>query len=131
METQEPARLTSLSHGGGCGCKISPKGLQDILKHVPASSIPIPKELLVGIETSDDACCVVATTDFFMPILDDPRDFGRVAATNALSDVYAMGATPIFALAIVSYAMGATPIFALAIVAMPVLSGKVFLSSLP
>ncbi|MFZ4481670.1 MAG: selenide, water dikinase SelD [Rhodoferax sp.] len=100
-------RLTSLSHGGGCGCKIAPGVLSDILKNVGA--MPLPKELLVGIETSDDAAvyrlnddqALIATTDFFMPIVDDPFDFGRIAATNAISDVYAMGGTPIFALAIV------------------------------
>ncbi len=100
-------RLTSLSHGGGCGCKIAPGVLSEILKNTPA--MPIPKELLVGIETSDDAAvyqvsediAIVATTDFFMPIVDDPFDFGRIAATNAISDVYAMGGRPIMALAIV------------------------------
>lgn len=100
-------RLTSLAHGGGCGCKIAPGVLQDILRGRVA--LPIPPELLVGIETSDDAAvyrlndhqAVVATTDFFMPIVDDPTDFGRIAATNAISDIYAMGGTPIFALALV------------------------------
>mmetsp|Transcript_10774 Transcript_10774/g.26686 ORF Transcript_10774/g.26686 Transcript_10774/m.26686 type:complete len:360 (-) Transcript_10774:275-1354(-) len=104
-----PPRLTSLSHGGGCGCKIAPKVLSDILKNVPKGSLPFPSNLLVGKETSDDAAvyklndsqAVVVTTDFFMPIVDDEYDFGRIAATNALSDVYAMGATPICALAIV------------------------------
>jgi selenide,water dikinase len=104
--TSEP-RLTSLSHGGGCGCKISPGVLLSILKNVTA--MPIPKELLVGIETSDDAAvyqlndeqALIATTDFFMPIVDDPFDFGRIAATNAISDVYAMGGKPILALALV------------------------------
>ena len=105
-DTTEP-RLTSLSHGGGCGCKIAPGVLEGILRSAPA--LPVPPELLVGTETSDDAAvyrindrqAVVATTDFFMPIVDDPEDFGRIAATNAISDVYAMGATPIFALALV------------------------------
>jgi selenide,water dikinase len=100
-------RLTSLSHGGGCGCKIAPGVLSEILKGV--SAMPLPKELLVGIETSDDAAvyqlndeqALIATTDFFMPIVDDPFDFGRIAATNAISDVYAMGGTPILALALV------------------------------
>ena len=100
-------RLTSLSHGGGCGCKIAPGVLSDILKGT--TDMPIPKELLVGIETSDDAAvyllndqqALIATTDFFMPIVDDPFDFGRIAATNAISDVYAMGGTPIMALALV------------------------------
>jgi selenide,water dikinase len=100
-------RLTSLSHGGGCGCKIAPGLLSEILKSTAA--MPIPKELLVGIETADDAAvyqlndeqALIATTDFFMPIVDDPHDFGRIAATNAISDVYAMGGRPILALALV------------------------------
>ena len=100
-------RLTSLSHGGGCGCKIAPGVLSEILKGT--SAMPIPPQLLVGIETADDAAvyqlneeqALIATTDFFMPIVDDPYDFGRIAATNAISDVYAMGGTPIMALAIV------------------------------
>jgi selenide, water dikinase len=100
-------RLTSLSHGGGCGCKIAPGVLAEILKGT--SRMPVPPELLVGIETADDAAvyrlndaqALIATTDFFMPIVDDPFDFGRIAATNALSDVYAMGGTPIMALALV------------------------------
>ena len=106
MNTTEP-RLTSLSHGGGCGCKIAPGVLSDILKGTQA--LPVPSELLVGIETADDAAvyklndeqALIATTDFFMPIVDDPFDFGRIAATNAISDVYAMGGTPIMALALV------------------------------
>ena len=100
-------RLTSLSHGGGCGCKIAPGVLTQILRGSAATAVP--EALLVGIETSDDAAvwrlndsqALVATTDFFMPIVDDPADFGRIAATNALSDVYAMGGQPIMALAIV------------------------------
>lgn len=104
--SSEP-RLTSLAHGGGCGCKIAPGVLQEILRG--RVQLPVPPELLVGIETSDDAAvyrlndhqAVVATTDFFMPVVDDPHDFGRIAATNAISDVYAMGGTPIFALALV------------------------------
>ena len=100
-------RLTSLSHGGGCGCKIAPGVLSSILRGT--TQMPVPPELLVGIETADDAAvyklndqqALVATTDFFMPIVDDPFDFGRIAATNALSDVYAMGGTPIMALAVV------------------------------
>jgi selenide,water dikinase len=100
-------RLTSLSHGGGCGCKIAPGLLSEILKGT--SKMPVPPQLLVGIETADDAAvyqlndeqALIATTDFFMPIVDDPFDFGRIAATNAISDVYAMGGTPIMALALV------------------------------
>ena len=100
-------RLTELAHGGGCGCKLAPAVLRDILSKTPASG-PFAA-LMVGAETSDDAAvwrlndtqALVATTDFFMPVVDDPHVFGRIAATNALSDVYAMGGRPIFALAIV------------------------------
>ena len=111
----EPVKLTSLSHGGGCGCKIAPGVLEQILaKTAPAL---IPPQLLVGIETSDDAAvyqinetqAIVATTDFFMPIVDDPFDFGRIAATNAISDIYAMGGTPLFALAIVGMPVNTLP----------------------
>ncbi len=101
-------RLTQFSHGGGCGCKIAPGVLQQIIAKSTAG-VFLPKELLVGIETADDAAvyqinehqAIVATTDFFMPIVDDPYDFGAIAATNAISDVYAMGGTPLFALALV------------------------------
>ncbi len=106
QQMNEP-KLTSLSHGGGCGCKIAPGVLSEILKGITA--MPMPKELLVGIETADDAAvyklndsqALIATTDFFMPIVDNPYDFGRIAATNAISDVYAMGGKPILALALV------------------------------
>ena len=112
-------RLTSLSHGGGCGCKIAPGVLTEILKN--ASNLPglnLPPELLVGIETSDDAAvyllndaqALIATTDFFMPIVDDPYDFGRIAATNAISDVYAMGGRPIMALALVGMPVNVLPL---------------------
>ena len=102
-----PPRLTSLAHGGGCGCKIAPGVLRDILSNM--KGFALPPALLVGIDTSDDAAvyllndqqALIATTDFFMPVVDDPFDFGRIAATNAISDVYAMGGTPIFALALV------------------------------
>ena len=105
-------RLTSLAHGGGCGCKLSPSVLREILAGMPLAG-PFAS-LMVGTETSDDASvwrlnddqALVATTDFFMPVVDDPFDFGRIAATNALSDVYAMGATPIFALALVGMPVG-------------------------
>lgn len=115
-----PIKLTSFSHGGGCGCKIAPGVLSEILKS--SHGLPVPKELLVGIETSDDAAvyqlnehqALIATTDFFMPIVDDPYDFGRIAATNAISDVYAMGGTPIFALAIVGMPIDRLPIDAIA-----------------
>jgi len=100
-------RLTQFTHGGGCGCKIAPGLLTEILSRIPQGIVP--PELMVGLETSDDAAvyrlnetqALVATTDFFTPIVDDPRDFGRIAATNALSDIYAMGGAPILALALV------------------------------
>jgi selenide,water dikinase len=101
-----PVRLTSLAHGGGCGCKLAPAMLEQLLADQPLA--PPYRQLLVGTETPDDAAvwqlddgtCVIATTDFFMPVVDDPYDFGRIAATNAISDVYAMGGNPIMALAI-------------------------------
>lgn len=112
-------KLTQLSHGGGCGCKIAPSILQSILGQA-RQQLPFP-DLLVGRETSDDAAvyrlndsqAIVATTDFFMPIVDDPFDFGRIAATNALSDIYAMGATPIMALAIVGMPINTMPLEAI------------------
>jgi selenide,water dikinase len=112
----EDIRLTSLAHGGGCGCKLSPAVLRDILSTMPAAG-PFAN-LMVGTETSDDAAvwrlndtqALVATTDFFMPVVDDPFEFGRIAATNALSDIYAMGATPILALAIVGMPVGVMPV---------------------
>jgi selenide, water dikinase len=111
-----PIRLTSFSHGGGCGCKIAPGVLAEILKN--ANRLPVPPQLLVGIETADDAAvyklndeqALIATTDFFMPIVDDPYDFGRIAATNAISDVYAMGGTPIMALALVGMPIDRLPL---------------------
>ena len=114
-ETKIP-RLTSLSHGGGCGCKLAPGVLEQIISTTAKGFVP--KELLVGIETSDDAAvyrindtqAIVATTDFFMPIVDDPFDFGRIAATNAISDVYAMGGTPLFALALVGMPINVLPV---------------------
>ena len=110
-----PFRLTSLAHGGGCGCKIAPGVLRDLLRDA-ATTAPFA-QLLVGAETADDAAvyrlndeqALIATTDFFMPIVDDPFDFGRIAATNALSDVYAMGGTPILALAIVGMPIKVLP----------------------
>ncbi len=109
-------KLTSFSHGGGCGCKIAPGVLAEILKN--SNGFPVPKELMVGIETADDAAvyklndeqALIATTDFFMPIVDDPFDFGRIAATNAISDVYAMGGTPIMALALVGMPVNKLPL---------------------
>jgi len=117
--TLSSIRLTQFSHGGGCGCKIAPGVLSEILASAPLR--PLPVELLVGIESSDDAAvyqlndeqAVIATTDFFTPIVDDPFDFGRIAATNAISDVYAMGARPIFALAIVGMPLEKLPIEAI------------------
>ena len=111
-----PIRLTQFSHGGGCGCKIAPGVLEQILGKAGAGLFP--KQLLVGIETSDDAAvyqindeqAIVATTDFFMPIVDDPFDFGAIAATNAISDVYAMGGVPLFALALVGMPVNQLPL---------------------
>jgi selenide,water dikinase len=111
-----PLRLTEFSHGGGCGCKIAPGVLREILAQSGRGLLPA--ELLVGIETSDDAAvyriapsqAIVATTDFFTPIVDDPFDFGAIAATNAISDVYAMGATPLFALALLAMPVDRLPV---------------------
>ena len=108
-------RLTALAHGGGCGCKLSPAVLRELLAEQPAAARFA--NLLVGTETGDDAAvwrlddetCIVATTDFFMPMVDDPFDFGRIAATNALSDVYAMGGKPIFALAVLGMPINSMP----------------------
>ncbi|MGZ8292745.1 MAG: selenide, water dikinase SelD [Telluria sp.] len=113
---EQKIKLTSFSHGGGCGCKIAPGVLAEILKN--STGFPVPKELMVGIETADDAAvyklndeqALIATTDFFMPIVDDPFDFGRIAATNAISDVYAMGGTPIMALALVGMPVNKLPL---------------------
>jgi selenide,water dikinase len=108
-------RLTSLAHGGGCGCKLAPAVLEELLAGQPRTAAFA--QLLVGTETGDDAAvwqiddrtCVIATTDFFMPMVDDPRDFGRIAATNALSDVYAMGGRPIMALAVLGMPIDKLP----------------------
>jgi selenide,water dikinase len=110
-----PVYLTDLAHGGGCGCKLAPSVLQELLAEQGAA-MPF-RQLLVGTETGDDAAvwqldentCVIATTDFFMPMVDDPYDFGRIAATNAISDVYAMGGRPIMALAILGIPLGKIP----------------------
>jgi selenide,water dikinase len=112
----KPLRLTDLAHGGGCGCKLAPAVLESIISK--SGSGLLPKELLVGIETSDDAAvyqinetqAIVATTDFFMPVVDDPFDFGAIAATNAISDVYAMGGRPLFALALVGMPVDKLPV---------------------
>lgn len=113
--TATPVKLTQFSHGGGCGCKIAPAVLSRLLAESPFRTLPA--DLLVGTETSDDAAvyrlndeqAIVATTDFFTPIVDDPYDFGRIAATNALSDVYAMGGKPLFALALVGMPLDKLP----------------------
>jgi selenide,water dikinase len=109
-------QLTRFSHGGGCGCKIAPAVLSQLIAKTPLAVLS--PDLLVGVETSDDAAvyrlndeqAVVVTTDFFTPIVDNPRDFGRIAATNALSDIYAMGARPIFALAVVGMPLDKLPL---------------------
>ena len=105
---QRALRLTELSHGAGCGCKIAPDRLGEVLRSVPASRDP---DLLIGRELADDAAvyrigpdqAIVHTADFFTPIVDDPYDFGRIAAANALSDVYAMGGRPLLALNLVAF----------------------------
>ena len=115
MTEKTSVRLTELAHGGGCGCKIAPAVLSEILAKMPMGVSP--KELIVGTETSDDAAvwrlndeqALVATTDFFMPVVDDPFEFGRIAATNSISDIYAMGARPIFALALVGMPINVLP----------------------
>ncbi len=115
MTEKTSVRLTELAHGGGCGCKIAPAVLSEILAKMPMGVAP--KELIVGTETSDDAAvwrlndeqALVATTDFFMPVVDDPFEFGRIAATNSISDIYAMGARPIFALALVGMPINVLP----------------------
>ena len=119
MNAPEKIRLTEFSHGGGCGCKIAPAILSEILSATPIRGLP--KELMVGTETADDAAvyrlndtqALVATTDFFTPIVDDPYDFGRIAATNAISDIYAMGGRPIMALAIVGMPLEKLPVSAI------------------
>jgi selenide,water dikinase len=111
-----PLRLTSLAHGGGCGCKLAPSVLQRLLAGQPAAAAYT--RLLMGTETGDDAAvwqvddrtCLIATTDFFMPMVDNAYDFGRIAATNAISDVYAMGGRPILALAILGMPLDKLPI---------------------
>ena len=111
-----PFRLTEFTSGGGCGCKIAPGVLTELLAATPMRSMP--ENLLVGTESSDDAAvyrlndnqALIATTDFFTPIVDDPYDFGRIAATNALSDIYAMGGSPFMALAVVGMPLDKLPL---------------------
>ncbi len=111
----EPIRLTQYSHGAGCGCKISPKVLEVILAGSGAQNLD--PRLWVGNASKDDAAVyaideergVVSTTDFFMPIVDDPYDFGRIAATNAISDIYAMGGDPLMAIAILGWPVNVLP----------------------
>lgn len=108
-------KLTQYSHGAGCGCKISPKVLDEILSG--QSTGFIDQNLLVGNSTKDDAAvyalddktCIISTTDFFMPIVDDPFDFGAIAATNAISDIYAMGGRPIMAISILGWPIDKLP----------------------
>lgn len=112
---REPAvRLTAFSHGAGCACKLGPAELLEVLRHVP---VPADPRILVGAATRDDAAvyqltpdrAIVATVDFFTPIVDDARTWGAIAATNAVSDLYAMGATPLFALNLVGWPRGKLP----------------------
>jgi len=117
IQLNKPKRLTELSHGGGCGCKIAPSLLSDMLAGLREQAC-LPAALMVGTETSDDAAvyqlnehqALIATTDFFMPIVDDPFVFGQIAATNALSDIYAMGGQPIMALALVAMPIKDLPV---------------------
>ena len=110
--SSDQVRLSSMAHGGGCGCKLSPAVLSTLLANMPKAQGFA--QLLVGAETADDAAvwqidgntCIISTTDFFTPMVDDPRDFGRIAATNAISDVYAMGGKPVMALAILGMPLG-------------------------
>src|SRR6185503_18922501 len=120
---QLPFRLTQFSHGAGCACKLSPADLRTVLGLVRGlGDAPRDPDLLVGLDTSDDAAvyrlrddlAIVVTTDFFTPIVDDPFDWGRIAATNALSDVYAMGGTPLLALNLVAWPREALPFALLA-----------------
>ena len=113
---EETIKLTQYSHGAGCGCKIAPAVLEEILQG--ARTDTTFSKLLVGNESGDDAAvfelqgydCLISTTDFFMPIVDDPTDFGRIAATNAISDIYAMGGSPIMAIAILGWPVEKLPV---------------------
>ena len=115
VTTTRAPRLTQYAHGGGCACKIPPGELEVIVAGLVGAGVPDgPGELLVGLDGGDDAAvvriasgtAVVATADFFTPVVDDAYDWGRIAAANALSDVYAMGGRPLFALAIVAMPVG-------------------------
>jgi selenide,water dikinase len=125
-EDNAPIKLTQFAHGGGCGCKIGPQVLKEIL-HSNLSSFDNDEKLLVGNSSNDDAAvydigngqAMIATTDFFMPIVDDAFDFGRVAAANAISDVYAMGGKPVLALAVLGWPVDKLP----AILAQKVIEG--------
>ncbi len=116
LRTPDPIRLTQYSHGAGCGCKIAPKVLDEILKS--SLEIPADKKLLVGNSSKDDAAvydlengmALISTTDFFMPVVDDAFDFGRIAAANAISDVYAMGGKPLMAIAILGWPVEKLPV---------------------
>lgn len=115
LMTNDVIKLTQYSHGAGCGCKIAPKVLEDILS--TNLSLPDNKNLLVGNSSKDDAAvydlgngmALISTTDFFMPIVDDPFEFGRIASANAISDVYAMGGKPIVAIAILGWPINVLP----------------------
>lgn len=115
MTTDSDIKLTAYSHGAGCGCKIAPAVLKEILQSY--QQFPTDPNLLVGYESSDDAAVydlgngtsIISTTDFFMPIVDDPETFGRIAATNAISDIYAMGGKPIMAIAILGWPVNKLP----------------------
>jgi selenide,water dikinase len=115
MIIEEPVRLTQYSHGAGCGCKISPKVLDEILQSNFA--LPDNERLIVGNHSKDDAAvydlgngqALISTTDFFMPIVDDPFEFGRIASANAISDVYAMGGVPVLAIAILGWPINTVP----------------------
>ena len=113
---KEEIKLTQYSHGAGCGCKISPKVLDEILK-TAKPRLPFPN-LLVGNDTRDDAAVmdigdgksILSTTDFFMPIVDDPEEFGKIASINAISDIYAMGGKPLMAIAILGWPVNEVPV---------------------
>ncbi|MEN3615656.1 selenide, water dikinase SelD [Plantactinospora sp. ZYX-F-223] len=119
MTTTERHRLTQYAHGGGCACKIPPGELEEVVAGLVGTAVPAgPGELLVGLDDGDDAAvvrlesgtAVVATADFFTPVVDDPYDWGRIAAANALSDVYAMGGTPVVAVNLLAWPREVLPL---------------------